>query len=262
MTAGGRVTLFDGRYRCLDKPFKQVLDILQQLVILDRHGRLAGHRADQRIVFAGKRNHRVAFQVGERGLHLGVAFAVDQLYNADHFVVVVLHRNHHHRLGVVVVRLVVFRVVRITRVDRQVVHVVDEQRLGGQRHITGDGFFVDRQQELVGVKLHRRFLETDVCRFIAFAVFFRKVERAAIGGSKFNCRIQYQLNQAVKIPFGRERLAHCGQPAYFNVAVCQFFLQLQAVILGMQRVDLRLARAAHLRHWHRGGQVQVNLVFP
>ena len=109
-------------------------------------------------------------------------------------------------------------------------HVIDQQRLDRQRNITRNRTFVDRQQKFACVELHGGFFEADVSRFVGAAMFFAQINRAAVGRSEFDGRIQHEFDQAVKIPLGGERLPHCRQPADFNIAVGKFLLQVEAVI--------------------------------
>ena len=96
MATGGWITLFNGMNRCPHEPFKQVIYLLQQLIIFDGDRRLTGHgfqQPDQRLI---KRQSFSLTQLSCGQLLLPVFFTVNKLNDTNNAAIVALHRNHQH----------------------------------------------------------------------------------------------------------------------------------------------------------------------
>ena len=107
----------------------------------------------------------------------GVAFAVDQLKDADHLAFGVLHRQGEHRARAIAGVLIVLGVEVIRAVGRDVVGVRNVDHLAVERDVAGHRSFRDRQgvlgeRELAAVVL--RELESQP--LLVVADFFHQVE--------------------------------------------------------------------------------------
>src|SRR3989442_7148772 len=99
----GRVPLLDRGDSGLHEPLEEVLDLRVELAVLDGHRRLAGEGGDE-LDRAPRERHDLSLYIRRPGEHgLEVALAGDELQDADDRFLVVLHRNHEHRLRAVAV---------------------------------------------------------------------------------------------------------------------------------------------------------------
>ena len=121
-----RTSRVDGLYRVVHQRFEQVLDFGYEQRIINGHRRLAGQRPDHRFE-AGRERHVLPFR--RKG--------VDQLQHTYHFVGMIKHGHHQHRLRAVAGLLIVFLGPGKVETFR-LVNVGNIDDLFGHAHMGGD----------------------------------------------------------------------------------------------------------------------------
>ena len=91
MSARRRIALFDRFHRCLHETLEQLPDLAQQVVLLNRDGRLAGNRAQ------GDRSPHASNGTIVYCRRASAHETVDELQHADRAPFVVRHRQNEHR---------------------------------------------------------------------------------------------------------------------------------------------------------------------
>jgi len=106
----------------------------------------------------------------------GHPLPVDELQHADDFARVGRHREDEHRLRQIAVFLVERGVDRVFGLGRQVVGVVDDERLAGHRHVAGQALLRDGQHALFEVDVDRIVLGELPAEDLPFAEVVEQVE--------------------------------------------------------------------------------------
>ncbi len=212
MAAGIGRLFVDGQVDHADEGFEQGFQLIDQQAVGQRHGRLRGERFGQAQVGIGKLAHHAALCVD----------GVDQLKNADHFVLVVLQRHGEKRLRPVAGHFV--EAPRAGKIETLLaIGVGDIDRAGVNRRIGGDERIVrlpvgviERQVlELRRNRRARRAAVSDVERIgvhdleaQAALIVADPVQGAAVGVRDRLRREQDVLQQAVDIALVGERGAN------------------------------------------------------
>ena len=209
VTGGGGVPLVDRGDGCLDEPLEQVLDVPVELAVLDRDGCLTRE---------GLNDLDLALAVGEY-VRIGVvivvddrarvALAVDQLKHAHHPVAMVLHRDNELRLGAVAVLLVESAIERVGAVRRDLVNVVDGERLPVQRHVSRDAGAIEREGEVRIRKVGQRVVlrAQEVQGLVSLGVLLDEVQTAGIARGEPARLRQNQAEQLLRVTLAHERHA-------------------------------------------------------
>ena len=215
MAERGRVPLLDRRDGGVHEPLEEVLDLRVELAVLDGHRRLAGEGGDE-FDRPPRERHDLALHVRRRGEHgLEVALAVDELQHADDLFLVVLHRNHEHRLGAVAVPLVEGAVDAVFDVGRQEVGVVEDQGLARDRGVPGEAGAVDGHREFderrlgLGVGLG----QPEAQPLLPLAARFHEVEAARVRLGDATRLCEDEVEQGLQIALGPEGDADAGELA-------------------------------------------------
>ena len=137
VTGGRRVALLDGGDRGGDESLEQALDRFVEKVVLDRDGGLAGQGAHQVDGVFVERNDFVGNRLRGEFRGRAVALAVDQLQDADDLADVIRHREDQHRLGQIADLSSNERLIEYSASPGKVVGIVDDQRLAGHGHVSG-----------------------------------------------------------------------------------------------------------------------------
>src|SRR2546427_31910 len=144
-----------------------------------------------------------------------VALAVDELQHADDLFLVVLHRNHEHRLGAVAVPLVEGAVDAVFDVGRQEVGVVEDQGLARDRGVPGEAGAVDGHREFderrlgLGIGLG----QPEAQPLLPLAARFHEVEAARVRLGDATRLCEDEVEQGLQIALGPEGDADAGELA-------------------------------------------------
>ena len=215
MSEGRRVALFDRVHRGLHESLEQLLDLLVQPAVLDCNRCLPGERRHQ-LHRALRVGHDLVLHVGRLREHgVGVALAVDELQDADDLFLVILHRDHEHRLRPIPVALVERAVDAVLDIGRQEVCVVDHQRLARHRSVAREARAIDRDRELherrrgLGVRLRDAKAQPLLALFTCLdQVQAARVRRRDAAGLRDD-----ELQQGLQVALGAERDADAGELA-------------------------------------------------
>ncbi len=215
MTIRRRIALFDGVHGGEHEALEQLLDVFVQPAVLDGDRRLAGecrHQLDGALRVGDDQ----PVDVGGGGENrVEDALAVDQLQDADDFVLVILHGNHEHRLGAIPVALVEGPVDRVLDVRRQEVRVVDHERVARDRAVTGEARAIHRNREFhewrFGLREGLGEPEPEALR--SLLVELDEIQAAGVRLGDAPRLGQNQLEQRFDVAFGAERHADPRQLA-------------------------------------------------
>src|SRR5216117_3070061 len=163
--------------------------------------------------------------VPRRGEHgVGLALAVDELEDADHFFLVILHGDDEHRLRAVAVPLVERAVDAVFDIRRQEVGIVDHERLAGHRRVPRETRAVHRDRELDErrVGLGVRLRDPEAQPLLALVARLDEVETARVRGGDPSRLREDELEQGFQVPLGAEGDADARQLADLAAAVRGF----------------------------------------
>ena len=195
------------------------------MAVLIGHRRLAGERSHNLLLARAEWCHLVGNRPHRRQLGFEVALAVDELYHADDFVLLVAHRHRQNGFGAVAGILVKFPVDAVGHVLAQVIRIFDVHRQSGLRHVAGNRFLADfhsrfAERQCHGVVLRQpeaqMFVRLLVLRIFAVRVrlrLFHQIQRARIGTRDFPRFCQDKVQQLAGIAFGGKRRADLVQVA-------------------------------------------------
>ena len=221
VTERGRVPLLDRMHRGLHEPLEQSLDFFVQPAVLDRDRRLSRERGHE-LHGAPRVRYYLVLHVRRRGEYgFGVALAVDELEDADHFFLVILHGEDEHRLRAVAVALVERAVDAVFHVRRQEVGIVDHERLAGHRRVPRETRAVHRDRELDErrVGLGVRLRDPEAQPLLALVARLDEVETARVRGGNPSRLREDELEQGFQVPLGAEGDADARQLADLAAAV-------------------------------------------
>ena len=203
VAGSGGITQLDGLDRRPDEALELVLDVAIEPVVFERHRRLAGERFGELLAVLRKRNHFLLNPSVRNQPRLGALLGVEQLENADDLVLLILHGDDQHRLGLVVEFAVKIAVQGKGKVGDATVSVLDVSESFRRDGVTRHALLVDGQgmrpnKELASVTLHQ--LEDEMLGPVR--LLFHEIKRSRVGAGDFAALGHDQLEQRVRVALG------------------------------------------------------------
>ena len=240
MAARRRITLLDRLHTRAHEALEDAADLVVQERVLERDAGLA-RETEQELGAARVEWDDLIVVVILRAQHPArVLLLVDELDDADDLVLGGDHRHRDHRPRVVADALVEGGIVRVGRVGRKDVHVLDVDRALGGRRVARDRAGRDRDRELARLEAARvvlAHLEAEPARAWVALDGLDDVDRARVRARDEAALREDEIEQPIDVALLRDRARDRGELAYLVARAVERGLEAKLAGVELEPLD-------------------------